>query len=92
MMKEKTKEVREEDSTVLLPSVSTNNPSTASVHRNLWAMTLQESVAVSVSQTLLITQFESETYFIVVLTRRWNLLTNVAGSKATSGNTGNWQS
>ncbi|XP_026324008.1 probable multidrug resistance-associated protein lethal(2)03659 isoform X4 [Hyposmocoma kahamanoa] len=45
MMKEKTKEVREEDSIVLLPSVSTTNPSTASAHRNLWSLTLQESVA-----------------------------------------------
>lgn len=45
-MKEKAKEVHEEDSKILLPSVSNTNPST-SAHRNLWSMTLQESVAVS---------------------------------------------
>lgn len=74
MMKEKTKEVREEDSKGLLPSVSTANPSSVSVHRNLWSMTLQESVAVSFSQTLSTTQSESEIKFIIVRIRR-NLLT-----------------
>lgn len=51
-MKEKAKEVHEEDSKMLLPiSVSNTNPST-STHRNLWSTTLQDSVAVSTHNIL----------------------------------------